>query len=142
MPPDCRSQSNLCRHNTQALGLPSTAIYFLLDQENFSAFHRIQSDELWHFYAGDPLVVHVIEPTGDLSEILLGSDAEAGQVFQSTVQAGRWFASELKPGGSFALVGCTVAPGFDFDDFELGRKQELQQLYPQHKKLIEKLTRR
>ncbi len=119
----------------------STAIYFLLDSENFSAFHRIQSDELWHFYAGDPLVVHVIDQSGKLSEILLGSDVEAGQVFQSSVKAGCWFASELKPGGSFGLVGCTVAPGFDFDDFELGKQEDLQQIYPQHKKLIEKLTR-
>ena len=119
----------------------STAIYFLLDAKSFSAFHRIQSDELWHFYAGDPLVVHVIGPSGDLSEILLGNDVEAGQVFQSSVKAGRWFASELKLGGLFALVGCTVSPGFDFDDFELGKQEKLQQLYPQHKKLIEKLTR-
>src|SRR5450755_2830397 len=73
--------------------LVSTAIYFLLEGENFSAFHRLLSDELWHFYAGDPLVVHVISPEGSYSSILLGCELEAGQVMQAVVLAGCWFAS-------------------------------------------------
>jgi uncharacterized protein len=121
--------------------LVSTAIYFLLEGDNFSAFHRLRSDELWHFYAGSPIAVHVIEPDGGYSKIALGGDAEAGEVFQAVVKAGRWFASRVRDPQSFALAGCTVAPGFDFADFELGKRSELIRLYPQHRKLIEALTR-
>jgi predicted cupin superfamily sugar epimerase len=134
----------------------STAIYFLLEAENFSAFHRLRSDEVWHFYQGAPLVVHVIEdegrnelglnvhssePGGRYSQILLGSDPEAGETLQAIVKAGCWFASQVKDRHSFALVGCTVAPGFDFEDFELAKRKDLTRLYPQHRKVIEKLTR-
>ena len=121
--------------------LVSTAIYFLLDGENFSAFHRLRSDELWHFYSGSPITVHVIEPGGGGSEILLGSDLDAGEVLQAVVKAGCWFASRVRDPKSFALAGCTVAPGFDFADFELGKRAELVRLYPHHRKLIELLTR-
>ena len=121
--------------------LVSTAIYFLLEGENFSAFHRLRSDELWHFYAGSRITVHVIEPDGGYSEIQLGSDPDAGEVAQAAVKAGRWFASRLRDPQSFALAGCTVAPGFDFADFELGKRSELVGLYPRHRKLIEQLTR-
>jgi predicted cupin superfamily sugar epimerase len=121
--------------------LVSTAIYFLLDGENFSAFHRLRSDELWHFYAGDSLLVDVIEEDGRHSEILIGSDPEAGESLQAVVKAGCWFASSLRGSSSYALAGCTVAPGFDFEDFELGRRYDLIGLYPQHRKLIERLTR-
>ena len=134
----------------------STAIYFLLEGETFSAFHRLRSDELWHFYVGAPLVVHVIkgegrnehgsnerkaDRDGQYSQILLGSDPEAGETLQAVVKAGCWFASHLKDSKSFGLVGCTVAPGFDFDDFELAKRDELARRYPQQRKLIEKLTR-
>lgn len=119
----------------------STAIYFLLEGKNFSAFHRLRSDELWHFYAGTPLVVHVIEPAGDYSSISLGDNSDAGQLFQAVVKARCWFASEVQDRGSWALVGCTVAPGFEFEDFELARREELARQYPQHRRLIEKLTR-
>jgi uncharacterized protein len=121
--------------------LVSTAIYFLLEKENFSAFHRLHSDEIWHFYAGSPITVHVIEPDGGYSEILLGSDPDAGEVLQAVVKAGRWFASRVRDSKGFGLVGCTVAPGFDFADFEMGKRSELIKLYPQHRKLIESLTR-
>lgn len=119
----------------------STAIYFLLEREKFSAFHRLRSDELWHFYAGGSLVVHVIDDAGCYSEILLGNDAEAGEVFQAVVKAGCWFASRVRDGKSFALVGCTVAPGFDFEDFEMAKRDELARAYPQHRELIAKLAR-
>jgi uncharacterized protein len=121
--------------------LVSTAIYFLLDGENFSAFHRLRSDELWHFYSGSPITVHVVEPEGVHSEIQLGDDPDAGQVLQAVVKAGRWFASGVRDPKWFGLAGCTVAPGFDFADFELGKRAELVGLYPQHRKLIESLTR-
>jgi predicted cupin superfamily sugar epimerase len=119
----------------------STAIYFLLEGKNFSAFHRLRSDEVWHFYAGEPLVVHVIEPEGEYSAILLGRDLEAGQVLHAVVRAGCWFASHVVDWKSFAVVGCTVAPGFDFEDFEMGKRGELGARYPQHREVIERLTR-
>jgi predicted cupin superfamily sugar epimerase len=121
--------------------LVSTAIYFLLDGENFSALHRLQSDEMWHFYAGGALTVHVIAASGSYSELQIGSDTEVGESLQAVVEASSWFASRVRDPESFALVGCTVAPGFDFEDFELGKRSELIKLYPQHRKLIEQLTR-
>jgi uncharacterized protein len=119
----------------------STAIYFLLEGKNFSAFHRLRSDEVWHFYAGSALVVHVIDPAGEYSSILLGKDTETGQMFQAGVPAGCWFASQLEDGKGWALVGCTVAPGFEFEDFEMGKREELAGRYPQHRELIWRLTR-
>jgi len=119
----------------------STSIYFLLAGDNFSAFHRIKSDELWHIYAGDGLTIHVIAPNGDYEGINLGNRLEAGETFQAVVPAGSWFASEPNDGG-YALVGCTVAPGFDFADFELAERDSLQQQFPEHRELIERLTRR
>jgi len=119
----------------------ATAIYFLLEGTDFSAFHRLRSDEMWHFYVGGTLVVHVIGEDGQHSEVLLGSDAEAGEAFQAVVKAGCWFASRVRDAGAFALVGCTVSPGFDFADFELGMRDELVRQYPQHRELIERLTR-
>ena len=113
----------------------STAIYFLLEASDFSALHRIASDEVWHFYAGSTLVVSVIDAEGDVSEIHLG------EVFQAVVKAGCWFGARLKDDSGFALVGCTVAPGFDFADFELAKRTELVGRYPQHERLIESLTR-
>jgi uncharacterized protein len=122
----------------------STAIYFLLTGEHFSALHRIASDETWHFYAGHPLLVEAIHPEGGLEVYRLGADAEQGCVFQTTVPAGCWFGASLAaPAGpeDFALVGCTVAPGFDFADFELGRCSDLLARFPDHRLLIERLTR-
>jgi len=119
----------------------STAIYFLLEGENFSALHRLRSDEMWHFYTGSSLTVHVIEPGGEFSSILLGSDAERGEVFQAVVKAGCWFGAEVADRKSWALVGCTVAPGFEFADFEMGKRVELLRVYPRHRELIERLTR-
>lgn len=119
----------------------STAIYFLLEGENFSAFHRLRSDEMWHFYAGAPLIVHVIDPAGEHSSILLGNNPEAEQAFQALVKAGCWFASEVQDHKSWAVVGCTVAPGFEFEDLELARREELARQFPQHRTLIQKLTR-
>ena len=119
----------------------STAIYFLLEGKDYSAFHRLSSDEVWHFYAGAPLIVHVISPQGVYSSILLGRELEAGQVLQAVVPAGCWFASHVADWTGWALVGCTVAPGFDFEDFEMGMKAELVAGHPQHRELIERLTR-
>jgi uncharacterized protein len=122
----------------------STAIFYLLTADSFSALHRIASDEVWHFHAGDPLLVEAIHPEGGLESFLLGADAERVCVFQGVVPAGCWFGASLAPEvmpESYALIGCTVAPGFDFADFELGRRGELLARYPQHRFLIERLTR-
>jgi hypothetical protein len=119
----------------------STAIYFLLEEENFSAFHRLRSDEIWHFYVGKPLVVHVIDAEGKYSGILLGDDPEAGQVLQAVVRAGCRFASHVADRKGFAVVGCTVAPGFDFADFEMAKRDELVAGYPEFLPIIERLTR-
>jgi uncharacterized protein len=119
----------------------STAIYFLLEGKNFSAFHRLRSDEVWHFYAGSPLRVHVIEPDGTYHCIRMGNDPQAEQEFQYVVQAGCWFASHAEDWVSWALVGCTVTPGFDYEDFEIAKRGELVRKYPQHREVIERLTR-
>ena len=119
----------------------STAIYFLLEGENFSAFHRLRSDEVWHFYAGSPLAVEVIEPAGSRSTILLSNDSDVDQTFQAIVPAGCWFASHVADWKGWSLVGCTVAPGFDFEDFEMAKREELVRKYPQHRELIGLLTR-
>jgi predicted cupin superfamily sugar epimerase len=119
----------------------STAIYFLLAGDQFSAFHRIRSDELWHFYAGSTLIVHVITPDGEYRQIRLGSSADQGEHFQAVVPAGCWFGSSLLDPNKYALVGCTVAPGFDFADFEMAKRDELIAHYPQHRAIIERLTR-
>lgn len=118
-----------------------TAIYFLLERGNFSAFHRIRSDELWHFYDGDGLDIHVIDPDGRYRCLRLGLDIENGQLPQAVVPAGCWFASEVAGQGSFALVGCTVAPGFDFADFELGTARQLSSLFPGYQPLVRRMTR-
>lgn len=118
----------------------STSIYFLLQYGQFSAFHRISSDEVWHFYDGAPLHIYEIKPDGSLHTHLLGRDLEAGASFQCVIPAGSWFASVCEQPQGFSLVGCTVAPGFDFADFELAQQQNLTQLYPQHAALINRLT--
>lgn len=119
----------------------STAIYFLLEEGNFSAFHRIKSDEVWHFYAGTGLVIVEIDETGNLINTLLGNDLVKGQQYQYVVKAGRWFASYLSNKGGFALVGCTVSPGFDFKDFEMAKRKDLLKEYPNHGEIIHQLTR-
>ena len=119
----------------------STAIYFLLEQGNFSAFHRIKSDECWHFYAGDRLQVYVIQQDGTLKIISLGQAIENNELFQYVVPANCWFASRPAPGSAFSFVGCTVAPGFDFADFELANADVLSKEYPQHAAIIRELCR-
>ncbi|RXK82969.1 cupin domain-containing protein [Filimonas effusa] len=119
----------------------STAIYFLLDRGNFSAFHKIKSDECWHFYAGSTLLIYVIHADGQLEVVRLGNNIGAGECFQYVVPANCWFASEPAPGSLFSFTGCTVAPGFHFDDFEMAEAGILTSLYPQHEALIGRLCR-
>jgi predicted cupin superfamily sugar epimerase len=119
----------------------STAIYYLLEQGSFSALHRIKSDECWHFYAGDPLLIYVIKQNGELEIISLANDLESGQTCQYVVPANSWFASRPAPGSEYCLVGCTVSPGFEFEDLELADANELSAKYPQHEKIIKELCR-
>lgn len=118
-----------------------TSIYFMLTAGNFSAFHRIKSDETWHFYTGSSISVSMIFPNGELQIIHLGADFDSNEVFQFTVPANVWFASCLRKNNGYGLVGCTVAPGFDFADFEMANRKEMLNEFPHHKDCIEKLTR-
>lgn len=118
----------------------STSIYFLLEGENISKFHRLKSDELWHHYSGSTIIIHIIDEAGDYSQIRLGKDLEKNEIFQVVIPAGVWFAANIDENNSYSLIGCTVAPGFDFKDFELGNRDKLMNIYPQHKSTIEELT--
>lgn len=117
----------------------STAIYYLLEQGDFSAFHRIKSDECWHYYAGDTLLIHVLHNDGTYACIKLGSVIDKGEVFQFVVPANTWFAAECAEKAYFVLTGCTVAPGFDFADFEMADRQSLLDEFPEHCSIILKL---
>jgi len=118
----------------------STAIYYLLRSGEVSRLHRLRSDELFHFYRGSPLAVHVIHEDGRYEPRILGADPDRGQTLQAVVRAGCWFGATVDEADSFALVGCTVAPGFEFADFETADRAGLVELYPQHRALIERLT--
>ena len=119
----------------------ATGIYFLIEKGNFSALHKIKSDETWHFYYGDALEVIEINEQGNLKITKIGSNIIKGETFQYTVKANTWFGSRVSGNGNFSLVGCTVYPGFDFNDFELANKQDLINLFPQHQNIITQLTR-
>ncbi|MFY0601371.1 MAG: cupin domain-containing protein [Cyclobacteriaceae bacterium] len=119
----------------------STCIYFLLTSGNFSAFHKIKQDEIWHFYDGAPVELHTISENGDHAKFIIGRDLSSGQIPQLVVPGNAWFASKVLVPNSYSLVGCTVAPGFDFDDFVLASRSELIQQFPTHEKLISTFTK-
>ena len=118
----------------------STGIYFLLTSEAFSAFHKIHQDEMWHFYKGSPLTIHMISPDGAYSKQVVGLNFDEGELPQFTVPKEYWFAAEVNETDSYSFVGCTVSPGFDFRDFELAERGSLVELFPQHKKIISSFT--
>lgn len=118
----------------------STSIYFLLDENQVSKLHKLKSDEVWHFYDGSAVKIYVIQPDGKLEVRLLGSKLENGETLQTVIEKNSWFGAELIDKNQCGLIGCTVAPGFDFNDFEIGDKENLLRLFPQHSKLINKLT--
>jgi predicted cupin superfamily sugar epimerase len=118
----------------------STAIYFLLCSGEISRFHRLRTDEVWHFYEGSPLRLHILLPDGRYTAPVLGHKPGRGARFQYVVPRGAWFGAEVIGGGSFSLVGCTTAPGFEFADFELGRRDALLKRFPHRRRLIERLT--
>ena len=118
----------------------STSIYFLLEGKQISTIHRLKADELWHFYDGSTLIIYIIDESGELRKLKLGSNVEDGEMFQVQIKNNNWFGAELLDKSSYALIGCTVSPGFEFEDFELGDKIELSKKYPEHKNIILKLT--
>ncbi len=118
----------------------STAIYYLLTPNTFSALHRLQSDEVFHFYLGSPVRMLQLYPDGQGRSIVLGPDVLSGQQLQLVVPRGVWQGSLLEPAGEFALLGCTVAPGFEYVDYESGDRQALMDQYPAFAELIHKLT--
>jgi len=136
-----RSQNSVNRTSDGVSRSASTAIYYLLRGRERSTWHRIQSDELWHFYDGMPIRIYVLETDGGLSVLRLGNPLRhQGAQFQALVPAGRWFAAECEKPEGYSLVGCTVAPGFEFEEFEIGDKSILTQQWPAHEELIERLA--
>jgi len=117
-----------------------TSIYFLLCGDQKSHLHRIKSDETWHYYKGSSLRLYVITPEGEMKIHLLGSNFKNKELPQITIEHGSWFGAEVCDEDSYTLVGCTVAPGFDYNDFELARRENLLIDYPQHKEIINLLT--
>ncbi|NER34884.1 MAG: cupin domain-containing protein [Oscillatoria sp. SIO1A7] len=118
-----------------------TAIYFLLTHETKSHLHRLKSDEIWHFYLSGPIKVVEITPDGKQIETILGQDILAGQKLQHSVKAGHWFGSYSLKQTPYSLVGCTVAPGFEFADFEMAKKSDLLLKYPHLSKTIDFLAK-
>ncbi len=118
----------------------STAIYYLLPEGRHSRWHTIKSDEIWHFYSGGPLELFELTPANDCRRVTMGQDMAAGHVPQHVVPAGNVFAAAPLPGSRYSLVGCTVAPGFDFADFSPADPAELAARHPGRADLIKRFS--
>jgi predicted cupin superfamily sugar epimerase len=118
----------------------STAIYFLLRGSQYSAIHRLRADEVWHHYQGSSVTLYEIHPDGKVVEARLSQPGVVGAAPQHVVTAGCWFGATVDDPREYALVGCTVAPGFTPEDFELGDPAALVAQYPQHERLIRRLA--
>jgi predicted cupin superfamily sugar epimerase len=118
-----------------------TAIYYLLEPETFSEMHRLKSDEVFHFYAGDAVEMLQLMADGRGERVVFGNDLARGQRPQVVVGRGVWQGSRLVPGGRWALLGCTVSPGFEFEDYEAGERVELCRRWPEFAEEIGALTR-
>jgi predicted cupin superfamily sugar epimerase len=134
-----RSRHEVVRAGEATAKQACTSIYYLLEGEDFSGFHRLASDELWYFHKGAPLHIHVIDNEGTHTTIEL-SDTDTGSL-QAVIPPNTWFAAEIPSAAGFALVSCAVAPGFDFAEFEMAKNGELLAQYPQHKDLLDRLCR-
>ena len=119
----------------------STMIYFLLEGEQISLFHKLNSDEIWNHIDGGAVKIYLLDQSGKLSEIVIGKKTDSGTMLHSVIREGTWFAAELEDKESFVLVTCTVSPGFEFEDFILGNREELLEKYPQHSSKILKFTK-
>jgi hypothetical protein len=133
-----RSEETLTNKKGQIRNV-CTAIYFLLEKDQISHFHRIQSDELWFFHQGQPLEI-VIIVNGRIHIVTLGDDIEKGELPQYRIPANTWFAAKLKESTGYSLVSCTVAPGFDFSDFELATREALVKEFPHIEETIAAFT--
>ena len=118
----------------------STSIYFLLNKNDKSHFHKLLSDEIWHFYSGSTIVLYCIDVDGNFSKLRLGINFEKTELPQIVIKRNTWFAAEVEDKNSYSLIGCTVSPGFEFTDFELGAQEKLLQQFPQHAELIKLFT--
>lgn len=118
----------------------ATSIYFLLHDDITSKFHKLKSDETWHHYTGSAVKIYSIDPSGELRIFLLGKDLNKSEFPQVTIQHSNWFGAELIDENSYSLIGCTVYPGFEFTDFEIGKKDYLIETYPQHSEIIKRLS--
>ena len=127
--------------NANSTRVISTGIYYLVVPESFSTLHRVKSDEMFHFYAGDAADMIQIDESGNIERITIGSNIAAGEIPQVLVRRGVWQALRLKAGGKWALMGTTVAPGFEFEDFEVGRREEMINQFPHLRADITKYTR-
>lgn len=120
----------------------STSIFFLLGEDDYSSFHRLKSDESWYYHLGDPLQLFIIFPDGTLEEHILGNCPDDQQEFQVHIPAACWFAARVMQGGAFCLLGASVSPGFEFEDFELAECKQLEKEFPDHSGLIKQLCRK
>lgn len=134
-----RSQIELSRRSPVGVKQACTSIYYLLEGEDYSGFHRIASDEIWYFHKGEPLHIHVIAGDGEhiVHEL---SDTATGNL-SVIVPAGLWFAAEIPAKTGFVLVSCAVAPAFDFSEFEMAKRESLLKEYPQHSAVINRLCK-
>lgn len=133
-----KNYTNEENHDIEIKRSAGSSIYFLLEQNDFSAWHRLKSDEIWHYYdGGSPIDIYVIDHNGELKIYPLGNPGITENAsFQVVIKAGYWFAAEVRDKSSFALAGCTVSPGFEYDDFELAQKHQLFSKYPQHENIL------
>ncbi len=119
-----------------------SCIFYLITRESFSHFHSLLSDEIYHFYLGDPVELIELHPNGECTTTVLGQDIVAGQKVQHLVPRNTWQASYLRPGGEWALLGCTVSPGYDENDYVDGNWESLLRSHPKHHQIIMKLTKK
>jgi predicted cupin superfamily sugar epimerase len=120
----------------------ATCIFYLLDGNDFSAFHKINGDEIWHFFIGSSLTIYILnEKDSKLKIVKLGKDWDKGENLQVIINEGNWFAAEVNDKSAFTLVGCTVIPGFEFKNFKLAEKKSLLLKFPSYKRIIEKLAK-
>ncbi len=117
----------------------STSIYYLLKSENISRLHKLHSNEIWHFYTGSTLHLHLLHEKNSYTKIKLGPHAESDEQFQVVIPKYTYFGANLPEPDTYALVGCTMAPGFEYDDFTLGEKSELIEMFPDHTRIIHQL---
>ena len=128
--------------NSSDIRAVSTLIYYLLDGDQFSAFHKVRFDEIWHFYKGSSVSLYVLTDSEKIMNIQIGNDIDNNENFQCIVRGNTWFGAEINNKSLYSLMGCSVSPGFDFKDFELGERDKLKKIYPQHEYVINRLTRK